>query len=766
MNPIYLDLHIHTSQDANHLNAAYDMAELVRKIKEFNGDSDFLISLTDHNTINKLAYKKGIALGVNMILGVELHIKLHEDVKSYHCHIYFNVDITDESMDRINIILDKLYPNKLPSRDAATIPDIQEIINSFDGYDFMLLPHGSQRHGAFNYSLHEGERIDNAIYRSIYYNQFDGFTARSNKGLEKTRSYFKQLGISEFINLLTCSDNYSPTKYPEPHSETDEEFIPTWMFAEPTFSGVRLSLSESSRLLYQKERPEIKAEHIKRVKLQNEFIDIDVQLTEGLNVVIGGSSSGKTLFVDSLYRSIDGNFEGTQYHKYGVENLYVNNPASMKPYYISQNFIAENLANNEEKSIDKITILKNIFPGDEEINRQITDAINHLNTDINDMLAAVKTIEECSTSLGALPHPGKLILSGDVQKNIFLPLVPTTAESEITSYTEKQLRDDTDKLNQIKCFLEKNPFTLSVENEIGNIIKQLQKAQKASSLFENIKDEIVCCKKIYDDILQGIQGINQEHVENRERLFDLIEKYVTALKHFNDLRESIIKTNYRFQTREIVSMGHKLSIENTFHFDKDFFMSCLEKYLKSSFKRISDVCPENLFSSKFKQRPLVKTYQELANKIQSDLMEANSKKYFITSREGKDFQSLSPGWKTAIILDLILGYKDDNAPIIIDQPEDNLAVKYINTDLVQTIKKTKTRKQIILVSHNATIPMMADAQNIIWCRNVDNKIKIRSAYLEGSIEDKNVLEIIADQTDGGKASIKKRVKKYNFKNYN
>ena len=31
------------------------------------------------------------------------------------------------------------------------------------------------------------------------------------------------------------------------------------------------------------------------------------------------------------------------------------------------------------------------------------------------------------------------------------------------------------------------------------------------------------------------------------------------------------------------------TLENTFHFDKDFFMICLEKYLKSSFKRISDV---------------------------------------------------------------------------------------------------------------------------------------------------------------------------------
>ena len=29
-----------------------------------------------------------------------------------------------------------------------------------------------------------------------------------------------------------------------------------------------------------------------------------------------------------------------------------------------------------------------------------------------------------------------------------------------------------------------------------------------------------------------------------------------------------------------------------------------------------------------------------------------------------------------------------------------------------------------------------------------------------------VLDYIADQTDGGKTSIKKRVKKYNFKKYN
>jgi len=54
------------------------------------------------------------------------------------------------------------------------------------------------------------------------------------------------------------------------------------------------------------ERPDSWAEYIQRVSLANEMIDIDVTLTPGLNVVIGGSSSGKTLFVDSVNHKIAG----------------------------------------------------------------------------------------------------------------------------------------------------------------------------------------------------------------------------------------------------------------------------------------------------------------------------------------------------------------------------------------------------------------------------------------------------------------------------
>jgi hypothetical protein len=166
-----------------------------------------------------------------------------------------------------------------------------------------------------------------------------------------------------------------------------------------------------------------------------------------------------------------------------------------------------------------------------------------------------------------------------------------------------------------------------------------------------------------------------------------------------------------------------------------------------------------------KQTPKVHNYDDFENKIYTDFEKLNKKKYKITTSEGRKFENLSPGWKTSVILDIILGYDKDSAPIIIDQPEDNLATDYINKGLVRAVKKIKSRKQIILVSHNATIPMLADAQNIIFCKNENNKLIIKSSPLEGTIDGKSVVDLIASTTDGGKSSIKKRVKKYNLKKF-
>jgi hypothetical protein len=51
------------------------------------------------------------------------------------------------------------------------------------------------------------------------------------------------------------------------------------------------------------------------------------------------------------------------------------------------------------------------------------------------------------------------------------------------------------------------------------------------------------------------------------------------------------------------------------------------------------------------------------------------------------------------------------------------------------------------------------------CKNTDNKIRIRANPLEGRIDGSSVIDLVANVTDGGKASIRKRVKKYNLKDF-
>lgn len=767
MQPVYIDLHIHTYPDANNPTPGYDVATLVRKIKEYNGDEPFLISFTDHNIINKEAYLAAKAAGVNLLLGAELHIKNHDDVEAFHCHIFFNLDVNEENIDALNVILDKLYTNKLPCKTDKSIPDIQKVINAFDPYEFMLLPHAGQRHGQFNYSLHEGEQVDNAISRSIYYNQFDGFTAREDKGLETTREYFEKLGISEFVNLLTCSDNYVPSKYPEPKASEASPFVPTWMMAEPTYDGVRLSLSESSRLFYQQERPQIQCEHIGKVTLNNPKIDIDVTLSEGLNVVIGGSSSGKTLFVDSVNSFFEGNLmQSTYREKFGVDKIEVKNPSEIHPYYISQNFIADLVNRNDEASIDEIPILRKAFPGDDNVKRQITNVLIELKRIIDEMLICVENIEKTERLLKDIPHPGKLITKGKVQKNIFSPLMPKRAEIDKCGYTEDDYSTDVETLRYIEKLVNENPFAGNISKEVEIILKELAKVRKGSVLFDTVQNIISGYKEEQEELLQKRQGANQRNKKNRERLMDYLRDYVKYQIKFAEEKTKLMSINKSFTTKKIQAMGHTLSITNTFKFNEDVLMEVLNKYLNFSFQNMNDVMPENLFSTKFKKRPAVNSYKHLGDLIYASLQTSDQNTYCIVSSRGENFYEMSPGWKSAVLLDLILGYDGGNAPIIIDQPEDNLAVKYINEDLVKTIKKMKFKKQVILVSHNATIPMMADAQTIVVCKNDGKKITIRSASLEGDINGKKVLDVIADQTDGGKASIKKRVKKYNLKKFN
>lgn len=767
MNPIYIDLHIHTSENPNQINENYDLECLINKIKKYNNDSDFLISLTDHNAINKSAYLKAVELGINIILGVELHIKNYENAPAYHCHIYFDLgSITETVINDLNEKLAKLYPNKTVEKTDKTIPTLQDIINKFDAYEFLLLPHGGQSHATFDTSIPKGTKFDTTLEKSIYYNQFDGFTARGDNGLETTQDYFKRLGINEFVNLITCSDNYAPNTYP--NGKDNKPFKPTWMLAKPTFNGLRLSLSESSRLIYSNEKPSIWSENIKSVKHHRDNIEIDVELTSGLNVIIGGSSSGKTLLADSIVKCITNDTANSNYSKFEIEKMQINNPSGMRPHYLSQNYIMKVVTDASDDKLEDIEIIKRVFPGDVEIKEKINNGLLSFKKNIQDLITNVKTIEDETNKLNKIPILSRLITKETVTNNIFESLLPTPAENKSLEFSEIKHSTFVKNLDDIENFLSRYPFISHNDSLIKELKNELDVALSSFKLEKSIRTIIIQDKEEYDDFLKINNTEDQTKKQNFETLLLSLKKYVVAYKSFYKILKDISDYALNFGSEEIESMGHKLFIENNFVLNKDKFIEIVNHYLKNGIRKFNEITPNHFFeSSNFKKKsPKVHDYDDFEHKIYNDFESLNKKRYKIITNDGRNFEDLSPGWKTSIILDLILGYDKDISPIIIDQPEDNLATNYINKGLVTAIKKIKSKKQVILVSHNATIPMLADAQNIVLCRNDENnKLIIKSSPLEGKIDGKYVVDYIAEITDGGKSSIKKRVKKYNLKKF-
>jgi hypothetical protein len=762
MNPVYLDLHIHTSN-----NQRYDLGLLKSKILEVSQNSQHLISFTDHNYINTKVYLKAIELFENLIVGVELHIRYTQDSPYYHCHAYFKDALDEMTMNKLNVVLDNLYPNKTPSKNDV-IPCIEEVIRAFDGFEFMLLPHGGQSHSTFNEAIPTDEdfKFDDALSKSLYYNQFEGFTARGVDKLEQTQQYFKRLNINEFVNLMTCTDNYNPKNYPNCKASPDSSpFIPTWMFSAPTFDGLRLALSENSRLKYSLDKPFFDHNHIEIVELTNEKIDIKVELSPGLNVVIGESSSGKTLFVDSIFKKLNGNFEGSDYLDFGVTNLIVSNPSGIKPHYLNQNYITSILSESNG-DLNKIAIVKDVFPGDTEIKLSVERGLQKFRSDLSDLVSSVTEIEKVTKSLSHIPQLQSLIITNEIKGNLIDSLVPNDIEISSVELSESEYELFEEKLAEIEEKLDSNPFIRNDKKAFTSIRKLLKLAYGYAQIEGSIRKIILASQQDFEEKLLTMQSLDRGKLSDFKKLIKNVNKYALNYRNFKKVLKRISVYSVSCQTQAVESEGHKLYIKNDFVLDKDKVKDVFNEFLKSRYRfdDLDDLEPETLFSDHFSEKPKITGYDDFEAKVNSRFLSFNYKQYQIVTKNGLDFNHLSPGWKTSILLDIILGYRGDMAPIIIDQPEDNLATSYINQGLVNAIKRIKEYKQIILVSHNATIPMMGDAQCIVICENDSEKITIRSGRLEDALKSKSIVNYIADLTDGGKQSIRKRVKKYNFKN--
>ena len=127
----------------------------------------------------------------------------------------------------------------------------------------------------------------------------------------------------------------------------------------------------------------------------------------------------------------------------------------------------------------------------------------------------------------------------------------------------------------------------------------------------------------------------------------------------------------------------------------------------------------------------------------------------------RDLEELSPGERGIVLLVFYLALSQNNIPIIIDQPEDNLDNQSVYSKLVPCICEAKKKRQVIIVSHNPNIAIACDAEQIVYCHMDKNTHTI--TYEAGAIENSIVKGHVVDVLEGTMPAFNLRQKKYTQK---
>lgn len=170
----------------------------------------------------------------------------------------------------------------------------------------------------------------------------------------------------------------------------------------------------------------------------------------------------------------------------------------------------------------------------------------------------------------------------------------------------------------------------------------------------------------------------------------------------------------------------------------------LKEYIKNYSAEEDTITPLDVFKEKLKAK-LDKDF-EIKNGIIEDGMDA--------------FDVVSSGFDAQMYFTLISGEVQDKGIYLIDQPEDHISQKAIKEKVLKQFRRMGQFRQVIMVTHNPQFIVNLDVDNVIFLSMENGEFKVRSGSLEYENDEYSILNIVADNIEGGLPTIMGRMKRY------
>jgi hypothetical protein len=296
----------------------------------------------------------------------------------------------------------------------------------------------------------------------------------------------------------------------------------------------------------------------------------------------------------------------------------------------------------------------------------------------------------------------------------------------------------------------------SVEKTLG--VNRQARVEKYLDFFEILKEEKKALEDLYLPLRASMEkgGATDQKLNFAARItFDVAKHAQLGMELFDTRRRARYKDSESLQAAIKKMIESLQAVEFERELSKDRFIKFREGFLVDADSHEITIG---------EQLRKTKTEEDFNNWFFD--LSRYSVSYSITF-EGKDLELLSPGQKGIVLLLVYLELdQDDQRPLIIDQPEDNLDNLSVYSNLIEFFRKRKLKRQIILITHNPNLVVNTDSEQIVIAsyNGAGNpKISYRCGALEETVEDPpGVREQVCAILEGGTEAFQKRELKYSL----
>lgn len=782
--PVKVDFHIHSAASSNKDGAlvkdgtVQNLNVLFRKLEDNHVN---MTAITDHDCFDFEVYdalrrKAGDAEHLQCVLpGVEFTVRFATMDGDKPVHV---ITIFDDSEPTLVKRIEQAIEGHRAQYDkngSFSEDEYWSIIRDI-GLDIVTIAHQKNSPTSATRKPNDANSVGDDLFNEfLFLDYFEAYEYRNRRNELFNKSYSRAYTSEEQkqLRFITGSDCHVWDAYPshDGHSKSsDDNFAFTYLKCLPTFRGLVMAVTDIARIKVVPSFFSGSSKTLESIDLTLNGANVSIPLSPGINAIIGDNSIGKSSLLNALteYREVQAAVRRGQegyLEKMGLsvqstipecDLLQFDGQDSIRSYF-------EGLSNGKAKKQLDAHFPEAVDP---------TPFKSYAMGQFRKFMAALKNSCEYQAAVSALvdytlPESRPLDAPESVTFERNLALDDTAPHSQLIGELDASLV-------QLSNIEEAHPDILGDEDrdDLQTACAALKRIRRRHKMIVNEAEiEKWVSNKVLEAVAERekmqknvISDAQKSQADYQHAISNIGKTVADAIRQ----KQRLKSFSFSFEPMDIIPSRNPVgSLQFICKLGVDKITpELLSSLLHGLIGKSKDL--DTLSSSYQDVIDAIKNYPDDEDDPLSVLderfkkaLDAKLKPVKSINREDDDvYEELSRGYNSQMYFALMADRSAGDGIYIVDQPEDQISQKAIKESVLGEFRDIASSRQVILITHNPQFIVNLDVDNVIFIGKKDGKLNILSGALEYEYSDYGMLDIVAENIEGGLDTIQRRMKRY------